>query len=364
MGKHVLALTALALVTIVSAEEPPGFVLSGEVEGMQEGEVTLHAAGRYVGFTFEKIGSSAIREGRFELRGRLDEPQMIWLKVGDVPRIPIFLDNSRVKIRLAGDDVEISGSAFHDRWTELREKIDSLDADIESIEEQLEKAGKKDDPARVMLLESALETGEVRRKEFMRAFVLANPESPLSSFIAVRYLANQMDVAELAPLVAALAPELRETQYVRLLRGRLDRLSKVAVGASVPGFELPDLDGAVVSIDAMRGKLVLIDFWASWCGPCREQNPTLVGLYEQFGGDGFEIVGIGLEFDREAWVAAIEQDGLPWTNLSDIKGFDTAPAQSFAVRSLPFNVLLDREGVILGKNVDHEQLRELLLAMQ
>jgi thiol-disulfide isomerase/thioredoxin len=364
MRKRVLALTVLALVTTVSAAEPPGFVLSGEVEGMQEGEVTLHTAGRYVGFTFEKIGSSAISEGRFELRGRLDAPQMTWLKVGDVPRVPIFLDNSQVKIRMVGDDVEIGGSALHDRWTELREKIDSLDADIESTKEQLKKARNEEDPARVMLLEFAIETGKASRKEFMRAFALAHPESPLSSFIAVRYLASEMDVAELAPLVAALAPEPRETHYVRLLRGRLDRLSKVAVGARVPGFDLPTVDGGVVSINAMRGKFVLIDFWASWCGPCREQNPALVGLYEEFGGDDFEIVGIGLEFDREAWVAAIEQDGLPWTNLSDINGFDTAPAQSFAVRSLPFNVLLDRNGVILGKNVDPEQLEELLLAIR
>ena len=146
--------------------------------------------------------------------------------------------------------------------------------------------------------------------------------------------------------------------------GRLELEMKKA-GTNMPGFEAPDLagmtpDSSTFSLKQLRGKVVLIDFWASWCGPCRKENPNVVKSYNQYKDKGFDILGVSLDREINAWRKAIQQDGLPWHHISDLKGWQSAHAALYSVSSIPQTLLIDREGKIIARNLRGEQLGQKL----
>jgi thiol-disulfide isomerase/thioredoxin len=147
--------------------------------------------------------------------------------------------------------------------------------------------------------------------------------------------------------------------------------SEMSVGTVAPDISLTNVDGAQVSLSSLRGSVVLIDFWASWCGPCRRKHPELVQIYEQFGGQKFagakpfEIFSVSLDRSKEAWVKAIAQDGLTWSNhVSDLKGWKSSVVEPYQIRSIPSNVLLDENGVIIAKNLHGEELAAAIAKLQ
>lgn len=127
-----------------------------------------------------------------------------------------------------------------------------------------------------------------------------------------------------------------------------------------PGFTLKDMAGNTVSLSDFKGKVVYIDFWASWCGPCRKENPNVVAQYKKYKDKGFDILGVSLDRDHGAWKRAIEQDGLPWHHISDLKGWQSQHAQLYSINSIPQTVLVDKEGKIIARNLRGESLEAKL----
>lgn len=143
-----------------------------------------------------------------------------------------------------------------------------------------------------------------------------------------------------------------------------DKKVGLNIGDVAPELKFKNPDGKEVSLSSLRGKAVLIDFWASWCRPCRIENPNVVQAYKKFSGKGFEIYGVSLDKSKDAWVNAIQQDGLDWVNVSDLGGWNSAGAATYGVNSIPGNFLLDANGVIVAKNLRganlHAELQKLL----
>ena len=125
-------------------------------------------------------------------------------------------------------------------------------------------------------------------------------------------------------------------------------------------MNLPDLNGNMVSLSSFKGKYVLLDFWASWCGPCRGENPNVVAAYERFKGNNFTILGVSLDNKKDAWEQAIKEDGLTWTQVSDLKGWSSSAATLYAVQSIPSNFLIDPTGKIIARNLRGSELEEML----
>lgn len=201
-----------------------------------------------------------------------------------------------------------------------------------------------------------------------KAFVNENMGSPI-----VLAALSRMDMSQEMDLFKATREALRKTmprsEFFAGFRDQVDRMeqqlaaqkaqeaemerlgSMIPVGSAAPDFSQQDPSGKTIALSSLRGKVVLIDFWASWCKPCRMENPNVKRVYEKYHGKGFEILGVSLDREKGAWTNAIQQDGLPWLHVSDLQFWNNAAAQQYGISSIPFTVLVDKEGKVIDKNL-------------
>lgn len=158
----------------------------------------------------------------------------------------------------------------------------------------------------------------------------------------------------------ALGSRYSTSVFYQNFESKMVNLLKFAVGSDVPEINLPDPNGNLIPLSSLRGQVVLIDFWASWCKPCRMENPNVVKAYKQFKDKGFTIYGVSLDRTKDAWVNAIEQDGLTWTHVSDLKFWQSIAAKDYGVSGIPFALLIDKDGKVIGKNLRGAALQQKL----
>jgi peroxiredoxin len=197
--------------------------------------------------------------------------------------------------------------------------------------------------------------------ESLKQFIKANPGVFTSVFVLNNY-ATTMDLNELENLYASLSPKYKETKSGRSIASVIEARKITAIGKIAPDFTQPDTIGNAVKLSDFRGKYVLVDFWASWCGPCRAENPNLVKTFNQYKDKGFTVLGVSLDQPgkKEAWLAAIHKDELTWTQVSDLKFWDNKVAVLYGVKAIPANLLLDKEGKIIAKDLRGADLEKKL----
>jgi peroxiredoxin len=185
------------------------------------------------------------------------------------------------------------------------------------------------------------------------------------SFAALYVLSssgNSLGADKLEALYAKLSPDYKATSFGKRITDKVESGKITAIGKIAPDFEQPDTLGTLVKLSDLRGKYVLVDFWASWCGPCRAENPNVVKAYAKYNEKGFTVLGVSLDQPgkKEAWIAAIHKDNLTWTHVSDLKFWDNAVAKLYGIQSIPQNYLLDPQGKIIASNIRGEELEKKL----
>ncbi|WP_324676597.1 TlpA disulfide reductase family protein [Hymenobacter sp. GOD-10R] len=203
---------------------------------------------------------------------------------------------------------------------------------------------------------------EDKRKQRITTYITTHPDVPASLDSLKEVVGPVPDHAEAAKLYNALSATVRNTPAGKAYGEELDRIKLVAVGQQAPDFTQQTPDGRQVSLADYRGKYVLVDFWASWCGPCRAENPNVIKIYNQFKDKNFDILGVSLDKDqaREKWLKAIQDDKLAWTQVSDLKGWQNQVAMLYWVRAIPQNFLIDPSGKIVATNLRGEALQTTL----
>jgi len=295
-------------------------------------------------------------------KGKVETPELFYLKLNDQKNmLRLFLENSKIDIFINPDSIdkaEVTGSVTHDLYRQFASEANKFDAKQRTLYNDYQMMITANDEAGVRLLEVQMEDIYNQQQAYFKSFVDSNPESVVSLYIVKWHLIYELDYQGLNDILVK--NPITTTTIYKTLKDRLAILERVQVGKQAIDFLMEDSEGKLITLNDFRGKYLLVDFWASWCPPCRIANPNLVETYKKYNELGFEILGVSMDNDREQWLEAIEADNLTWKHVSDLKGWQNAAGQLYGVNSIPHIILVDKEGIIIGNRLSHEELETKL----
>lgn len=325
------------------------------------------------------LDSAIITNGEFKFNGTVQEPTQAYL-ILSLEGLPLReLQNPDVNsiylskgvINITGAELKtatISGNALNEEMTVYKSKMKPVEEGLKSLNDEYaaSSAEKKEDEAYIADLQARAADFFKLQATLTEQFINENP----NSYISLNLVDETLSPANITTFEAAfqnLSANLRNSTKGKSIAEKIEGMRKLAVGATAPDFTLPDTSGNDLSLSSLRGKYVLVDFWASWCGPCRHENPFVVAAYNKYKDKGFTILGVSLDNPgkKDAWMKAIEDDQLAqWTHVSDLQGWQSDVVKLYSIRGIPQNYLLDQDGKIVASNLRgaalDEKLAELL----
>jgi len=364
MIKKLLSVAMLALLLSACSTNSNVIKIVGKVENaIPQGEITLDRFDQ--GRTVPVTTAYSDHNGKFEIEVEVDEPGFYRINVYGQQFSTLVLNKDNLKVEASGqggNDIKVTGSRDMDYLAEVDEYMAGFASRITEFNQQYMKVRQAGDAEKLNELTDEGMALDYEKTSGLKKMAM-NFDKSLVSLMIVDYIQNKTDEYYfLDSLSQKLNKEIPNSSAVQLFATNLEYFRPVVgIGDVAPNITLPTPGGEDASLTDLRGKYVLLDFWAGWCKPCRRENPNVVAMYNKYNAQGFEVFSVSLDRSRNMWVDAIAKDGLRWpTHVSDLQHFRSAAAIQYKVNAIPFALLLDPEGRVIGKNLRGRMLQAKL----
>ncbi|GGH60198.1 peroxiredoxin [Filimonas zeae] len=345
------------------ADNKKGFVVKGHIRGLTDSAIYL----AYGTLGTMKADTARVVNGSFVFKGSVKEPLygMLFNKNYSV-KVDMFVDNGAITINGSVDsvyDVKVSGPAVVNEFAKYNQQLLDTRKPVQTIYEQMLAAYKANDSVALKTTRAAFDSARnlqtKQAADIQMAYIKQHPHSPVSAWELV-HIVSDKNLEESSRLFNAMDKTVQQSSLGQEIATRIKTLSSIVTGKQAPAFTQQSVQNQPVSLSSYAGKYVLLEFWASWCGPCRAENPNLRKDYQQYHQKGFEVLAVSLDHVKENWEKAIAQDSLPWTHVSDLKGWKNEVGQLYGVNAVPANFLIDPSGKIIAQNLRGEALNKKL----
>lgn len=345
-------------------QKTDGWVIQGFLDGNYKADKVYLVEEEYINGPSKIIDSAKVVDNRYEFKGpRVDVPKMYFIKSAVPnclsPITPVFIENGVIRVRANADfflNREVSGTVNNDLFS-LYNAVTEYGVDsirrVFVIDRMIHPD--KDRETQTKEFDARTDFLNSRNLSVQKNMVETYKDQVFAPFMIYWEMKANLSLDELKAWRQKIDPKLNNHPYTKQLDEYI-RLAAFGVGSVMPNFTLKTPDGKDISLNDFKGKYVLVDFWASWCGPCLREMPNVVKLYKECKGKNFEIFGVSLDNKKDAWVKAIKANGMKWPQGSDLKGWGSEPARLCNVSAIPFTVLIDPEGEVIAIDLRGEQL--------
>lgn len=345
------------------------FTVIGEVSNLPEGTVLLEEVSMdgLIAIDSAQPGNG----GKFELKGSAPEPRMYRLHFPNNRYILLSTGGGNIKINADYTNLErsytVSGSASSEGLKQMITVMREHMGDMNRMQIVIDTLSRNGDTAKLQSAVASLRELNASLTRYMENYADSSKSLPNALF-AAQMVNPQVEGAFLEAFAQSLESRFPDSKLAQQFIDKYDERKAqqqqtrngLPVGVAAPEITLPTPTGKEVSLSDFRGKYVLIDFWASWCGPCRRENPNVVRAYNQYKNENFTILGVSLDNNKDKWLKAIKDDALTWTHISDLKGWQSIAARDYRVSGIPVNFLVDPEGNIIATNLREDDLTNKL----
>ena len=328
--------------------------LYGEITGLTDSVIVI----QYDTNKGSQSDSILVNNGKFHWAGNIPEPERVRFNSASL-RFFFFIEKGKMMLKMNVNDeksLTIQGCNTQNELELFEKSLDPLNKEIDVLNTVLESL--PEDSSNVELSHK-IDNLLAKKQQFRDEYIAKHP----NSFVGADFLMQKAldgNVAEVKDLFLKLSPEMRQSNIGNNIDERIKELERSSIGSAAIQFSLNNIEGKPVSFSQFKGKYVLINFWASWCAPCRGENPNVLKAYNAYKNKNFDIIGISLDSNKENWESAVKKDGLPWTQLSDLKGFKNAVSSYYGIKYIPSNLLISPSGIIIAKNLRDDLLQKKL----
>lgn len=354
--KNFLALLAFFPALLFAQNQTGGFEVKGNISGLADGKVQIVSMAE----DHAVLSADSAKNGVFTLKGSVSEPGLYYIVLSNEQPQYLYLENKPITITGSQTDIKnikIEGSQSHADFVEFNKTFNPLIAELNGFAALLQR---EQDEKKKEDLFKKYDSVVKRVDTEVGNFVASKKSSFVSAFLLSVSSQVTADPIVLEQRFNMLSEEVRNSEIGKSLANSIAYFKVGAVGTDALDFTQNDVQGKPVKLSAFKGKYVLLDFWASWCKPCRLENPNVVKVYNKFKSKNFTVLGVSLDQSKDAWVKAIETDKLAWNHVSDLQQWNNAVAQMYHVQSIPGNYLIDPNGKIVARDLRGEDLEKKL----